>query len=107
MSRSVSLDAPQRLALLVALALMLSAMLGMPQMAAAEGPPDAVRFATFNASLNRLAQGVALADFLQPFDPDEPDPLQRMRRWQAANVAQVIQRTRPEVLLIGASGRRA
>jgi hypothetical protein len=66
--------------------------------AAATQPP--VRFATFNASLNRGAEGVALSDLSAPFDPTEPDPLLRLRRNQAANVAEVIQRVRPEVLLI-------
>ena len=68
--------------------------------AAAAGPPQAVRFATFNASLNRAAAGVALSDLSAPFTPAEPDPLLRLRRNQAANVAEVIQRVRPEVLLI-------
>jgi Endonuclease/Exonuclease/phosphatase family len=61
---------------------------------------DEVRFATFNASLNRGVAGQALSDLSQPFDPDEPDAALRARRLQAANVAEIIQRTRPEVLLI-------
>jgi hypothetical protein len=64
------------------------------------GSPPGVRFATFNASLNRMAAGVAQADLAQPFDPTESNREQFLRRWQAANVAEVIQRVRPDVLLI-------
>jgi len=49
---------------------------------------DPVRFATYNASLNRATQGGLLADLSTPDDV------------QARNVAEVIQRTRPDVLLI-------
>ena len=84
---------------LAALALLAFPLLTAPAVDAA-GPPEAVRFATFNASLNRGAAGVALSDLSSPFDPAEPDALLRLRRNQAANVAEVIQRVRPEVLLI-------
>jgi hypothetical protein len=47
-----------------------------------------VRFATFNASLNRGAAGVALADLSVPGNA------------QANAVAEIIQRVRPDVLLI-------
>jgi Endonuclease/Exonuclease/phosphatase family len=47
-----------------------------------------VRFATFNASLNRAAEGQLIADL------STPDNL------QAQNAAETIQRTRPDVLLI-------
>jgi hypothetical protein len=47
-----------------------------------------VRFATFNASLNRGAAGGLVADLSTPDNP------------QAANVAEVIQRVRPDVLLV-------
>jgi hypothetical protein len=47
-----------------------------------------VRFATFNASLNRNFAGQALADLSVPGNP------------QADAVAEIIQRTRPDVLLI-------
>lgn len=50
--------------------------------------PDPVRFATFNASLNRSNAGELIADLSTPEDP------------QARAVAEIIQRTRPEVLLI-------
>jgi hypothetical protein len=46
------------------------------------------RFATFNASLNRAAEGELVADLSAPDDP------------QAQAVAEVIQRVRPDVLLI-------
>ena len=50
--------------------------------------PDGVRFATFNASLNRAAEGELMRDLA---DPDDV---------QAQAVAEIIQRTRPDVLLI-------
>jgi hypothetical protein len=50
--------------------------------------PDTVRFATFNASLNRNIEGQLIADLSTP-DND-----------QAQTVAEIIQRTRPDVLLI-------
>jgi hypothetical protein len=50
--------------------------------------PTVVRFATFNASLNRETQGQLARDLSTPDNQ------------QAKNVAEVIQRTRPDVLLI-------
>src|SRR3954469_21223913 len=47
-----------------------------------------VRFATFNASVNRNAQGELVADLSTGTDP------------QLRNVAEIIQRARPDVLLI-------
>jgi hypothetical protein len=87
-------------ALLLAVALLLTLPLLAAPAVEAGGQPDPVRFATFNASLNRAAAGVALSDLSSPFDPAEPDALLRLRRNQAANVAEVIQRVRPDVLLI-------
>jgi 3-phytase len=52
------------------------------------GPPSAVRFATFNASLNRSVSGELIEDLSSPNDA------------QAATVAEIIQRVRPDVLLI-------
>ncbi len=86
-------------ALLLALLMALSTLLIAPP-AEAKGPPEAVRFATFNASLNRGAAGQALSDLSSPYDPAEPDAALRGRRAQAAAVAEIIQRTRPEVLLV-------
>ena len=47
-----------------------------------------IRFATFNASVNRNAEGELVADLSTGADP------------QLRNVAEIIQRTRPDVLLI-------
>ena len=54
------------------------------------GPPGAptVRFATFNASLNRNFAGQLRSDLSTPGNA------------QAGAVAEIVQRTRPEVLLI-------
>lgn len=52
------------------------------------GPPEPVRFATFNASLNRFNQGDLRADL------STPDNV------QAQVIAEIVQRTRPDVLLI-------
>jgi hypothetical protein len=49
---------------------------------------QSVRFATFNASLNRNAAGQLTADLSAPGNA------------QAAAVAEIVQRTRPEVLLV-------
>jgi hypothetical protein len=61
--------------------------------AQATGRDDSVRFATYNLSLNRPTQGL-LRDQLA--DPGVDDVYRR----QARNVAEVIQRSRPDVLLI-------
>jgi hypothetical protein len=50
--------------------------------------PDTVRFATFNASLNRGSAGQLVADLSTPGNA------------QAQTIAEIIQRTRPDVLLI-------
>ena len=50
--------------------------------------PHVVRFATFNASLNRTAAGQLVSDLSTPNNA------------QAQAVAEIIQRTRPDVLLI-------
>ena len=50
-------------------------------------PPD-VRFQTFNASLNRATAGQLVTDLSTPDDA------------QAAAVAEIVQRTRPDVLLL-------
>ena len=49
---------------------------------------QSVRFQTFNASLNRTVAGELVADLSTPDDP------------QAAATAEIIQRTRPDVLLL-------
>jgi hypothetical protein len=86
-------------ALLLMLLLLATAVLTASPVTA-KGPPEAVRFATFNASLNRNEPGQALSDLSEPFNAAEPDVALRARRAQAAAVAEIIQRTRPEVLLI-------
>ena len=75
------------LAAMLALVMLASALLVAPSVEA-QGPPEAVRFATFNASLNRFNAGDALRD------------LSTTTNAQARAVAEIIQRTRPEVLLI-------
>ena len=56
--------------------------------AAAAPNRDDLRIATFNASLNRSAAGELVADLSAPDDP------------QAREVAEVVQRVRPDVLLV-------
>jgi 3-phytase len=65
---------------------LLAAILG--QAAAPPVPEGALRVATFNASLNREAAGDLLRDLATPDNP------------QARNVAEVIQRIRPDILLV-------
>jgi Endonuclease/Exonuclease/phosphatase family len=60
----------------------------------ADGARETVRFATFNASLNRSAAGQLRADLLAPAD------LSRQGVVQAHNVAEIVQRIRPDVLLV-------
>ena len=55
---------------------------------AVPGPPSVVRFATFNASLNRNVAGQLITDLSSPGND------------QADTVAEIIQHTRPDVLLI-------
>ena len=89
------------------LAIMVILVAGVAQPAAADGHPQrdrkerTVRFATFNASLNRTAEGELIANLAEPYDGADPGSTdEALRRWQAANVAEVIQRTRPDVLLL-------
>jgi hypothetical protein len=74
-------------ALAIALALLASLVLVAPPIAAGSRP-EPTRFATFNASLNRNFAGQALADLSAPGNA------------QASAVAEIIQRARPDVLLI-------
>lgn len=66
--------------------LMLLALAVVP--AGAQASPEPVRFATFNASLNRNSDGQLV------------DDLSTTTNLQAKTVAEIIQRTRPDVLLI-------
>jgi endonuclease/exonuclease/phosphatase family protein len=70
-----------------AITIALAAVVAVPGAAQAHHP-DQLRFATFNASLNRGTEGALIADLSTPDNQ------------QAANVAEVIQRVRPDVLLI-------
>jgi 3-phytase len=72
------------------LALLIPALLaGLPSPASEQASrPKVVRFATFNASLNRDAPGALVRDLSAPDNA------------QARNIAEIIQRTAPDVLLI-------
>jgi len=77
-----------------AVAALTAATLALPTTTAAadadrrNGPKEPVRFATFNASLNRGAEGQLVADLSTPGNQ------------QARNVAETIQRVDPDVVLI-------
>jgi Endonuclease/Exonuclease/phosphatase family len=78
-------------AVLVTLPLMLATVPAVAEPPARDGHHQddrSVRFQTFNASLNRSVAGELVADLSTPDDP------------QAATVAEIIQRTRPDVLLL-------
>ena len=77
----------KRIMTIVAVVLLV-AMLLAPAALAGAGAPAPVRFATFNASLNRFNEG-DLANELSSPGSDQPDV-----------IAEIIQRTRPDVLLI-------
>jgi hypothetical protein len=73
-------------------ALLMAALLIVPMGASAAPPSDngplTIRFATFNASLNRNFAGQLVTDLSTPGNA------------QAQTIAEIIQRTRPDVLLI-------
>jgi hypothetical protein len=72
-------------------ALMVASLLAIPAgvlPAGAVRRPEAIRFATFNASLNRNFAGQLISHLSSPGNP------------QADTVAEIIQRIRPDVLLI-------
>jgi len=79
---------PRTLARLTTTAMAALLALGLLPAAVGAGQPEAVRFATFNASLNRFNAGQALADLSAPGNA------------QARAVAEIIQRTRPQIILI-------
>src|ERR687896_509825 len=68
--------------------LILSAFLAATAVPTAAAKNATVRFATFNASLNRNFEGQLIADLSTPGNA------------QAATVAEIVQRARPEVLLV-------
>ncbi|MEE8601887.1 cell wall-binding repeat-containing protein [Euzebya tangerina] len=75
----------------VALAALVASLLATPARPAVAQPStdaDVIRIATFNASLNRSAEGELAADLDTPGDT------------QAQAVAEIIQRVRPDVLLL-------
>jgi hypothetical protein len=72
----------------MATALLILPTLLAPATSSAAGAPTATRFATFNASLNRNNAGQALAELSVPGNA------------QGNTIAEIIQRIRPEVLLI-------
>jgi Endonuclease/Exonuclease/phosphatase family len=77
----------------LALAIAAAATLGLAAIAAVVSEPagaaqPSVRFATFNASLNRNSEGQLVADLSTPNNA------------QAKTIAEIVQRTRPDVLLI-------
>ena len=74
-----------RASLTLTLTLLTAAAVSIPVVSAT---PESVRFATFNASLNRNTAGGALTDLSVPGNA------------QADAVAEIIQRIRPEILLI-------
>jgi hypothetical protein len=73
---------------LLAAALLALTLAPTPAVAGKGGPPPEARFATFNASLNRFSEGALAAELSVPGSA-QPDA-----------VAEIIQRTRPDVLLI-------
>jgi hypothetical protein len=83
---------PRSLVLALAVALVSTAWFTFPAVAGDGGKKAAhhrsVRFATFNASLNRNNEGDLVRDLSTPGNA------------QAQTIAEIIQRTRPEVLLI-------
>jgi hypothetical protein len=69
-------------------ALLVAAAVAAPPAAAGDHHAKTLRFATFNASVNRNAAGQLLTDLQTGTDP------------QLRNVAEIIQRARPDVLLV-------
>jgi len=78
----------RRLTVASTAAITLTALVALPVSGASDNGAKTVRFATFNASLNRGTQGQLVTDLSNPGNV------------QAGNVAEVIQRVRPDVLLI-------
>ena len=68
--------------------------------ASAGAQAESVRFATFNASLNRDASGDLLSDLANPLAAGGVSAAVANRIQQAHNVAEIIQRVNPDVLLV-------
>ncbi len=75
-------------AIAIVLILALAVSVGATPAGAQDSEAPTVRFATFNASLNRSAAGQLVSDLSTPNNA------------QARTIAEIIQRTRPDVLLI-------
>lgn len=73
--------------------------LGCAMIAAPAHATDSVRFATFNASLNRDATGQLLSDLGNPLATSVSATVAK-RIQQAHNVAEIIQRVNPDILLV-------
>jgi hypothetical protein len=82
------LTKPQKRTFFILTLVLLVALLVAPVAFADSGSPTPVRFATFNASLNRFNAGDLVADLSTPDNA------------QANTIAEIIQRNRPDVLLI-------
>jgi len=80
---------PRRI-VLIAAAVPVAVAVAVPALtgSSASAEPEQIRVATFNASLNRAADGELVTDLSTPDDP------------QAREVAEVVQRVRPDVLLV-------
>jgi hypothetical protein len=78
----------QKRVVLVSVSISLLLLVGVVPVRADQEAPRTVRFATFNASLNRNAAGGLITHLSTPGND------------QADTVAEIIQRTRPDVLLI-------
>ena len=87
-TRAVKRGRVSRLGSIAIASVVLLASAATPALARPGIQAASVRFATFNASLNRGSAGQALADLSAPGNA------------QASAVAEIIQRTRPDVLLI-------
>ncbi|MDN5751846.1 MAG: endonuclease/exonuclease/phosphatase family protein [Nitrosospira sp.] len=66
----------------------------------ASAQADSVRFATFNASLNRNSSGELLSDLSNPFASGGVSATVANRIQQVHNVAEIIQRVNADVLLV-------
>ena len=86
----------QHISTLAAITLVLMGVAAPAQVAAADAT---VRFATFNASLNRDSAGQLLSDLANPTGAGLVDATSR-RILQARNVAEIAQRVNADVLLI-------
>jgi 3-phytase/alkaline phosphatase D len=78
---------------------LLAATTSSAALTAAAADPTTVRFATFNASLNRDASGDLLSDLANPLASGAPTNVAN-RILQARNAAEILQRINADVLLV-------